>query len=219
MKAQIKRITKSIIKPNNKLSPDSVFSYWRNPNDEFNSPEVYALKEQEPRSKLVYELIGPILNTKDVKILELGCNVGRNLDYLLTKGYVHLTGIEISNHALQTGKRIYPLLFAYCKFINGSIEEFLPQLEPFDIIFSLATLEHIHNKTANSVFNSIAKQSTWIITIEDEKTHSPRHFPRNYKKEFEKRGFKQIYEKTNLQDYYLSSNFIARVFKKKEGFL
>ena len=216
MKAQIKRITKSLIKPNKKLSPNSVFSYWRDPNDEFNSPECYANKELEPRSKLVYELIGSILNTKDIRILELGCNVGRNLDYLLTKGYVNLTGIEISNHALQTGKKIYPLLFADCKYVNGPIEEILPQLEPFDIIFSLATLEHIHHKTANNVFDSIAKQSTWIITIEDEKTHSPRHFPRNYKKIFEKRGFNQIYEKTNLQDYYLSSSFIARMFKKKE---
>ena len=80
-------------------------------------------------------------------------------------------------------------------------------------------VKHVFGITGGAIvhtFDSIAKQSTWIITIEDEKTHSPRHFPRNYKKIFEKRGFNQIYEKTNLQDYYLSSSFIARMFKKKE---
>lgn len=200
---------------NKKLSHKGVLEYWKNCTDSCNSPERYAKNELEPRSELVYKLINRISRDKDLKILEVGCNVGRNLNYLFTRGYLYLTGIELSYNALEIGKLNYPLLFANCRFIPHSIENVTRDLDKFDIIFTLATLEHIHKKVSKKVFDSIAKHTKYIITIEDEKTNSPRHFPRNYKKIFERRGFKQISEKGNLGYHYLSTGFIARVFKKK----
>jgi len=43
------------------------------------------------------------------KILEIGCNVGRNLNHLYENGFKQLTGIEISENAINALKRMYPL--------------------------------------------------------------------------------------------------------------
>lgn len=217
MSEQLKAFVRSVIKPTKKLSHNGVLEYWKNPDDEYNSPESYLAIETLFRSKLVYFLINEsVSGNKNIKILELGCNVGRNLNYLFNRGYHNLTAIELSHNALKLGKQSYPNLFASCRIINNSIENCLDDLTDFDVIFSLATLEHIHKKVAKKVFDSIVQRTKFIITIEDEITDSHRHFPRNYKYIFEKRGFQQIYEKTNLQQCQLSGSFVARVFKKKK---
>jgi SAM-dependent methyltransferase len=68
----------------------------QNPNDKNNNPEGYLDNEITlRRSKYLYEVISKHFTT-DVKILELGSNVGRNLNYLYERGYKNLTGVEIA---------------------------------------------------------------------------------------------------------------------------
>ena len=67
------------------------------------------------------------------------------------------------------------------------------------------------------VFPEMARiVKNFLITIEDEKNMSLRHFPRNYETIFELCGLKQVesancYKKAGI----LSKNFFLRVFQKK----
>ena len=58
-------------------------------------------------------------------------------------------------------------------------------------------------------------QNKVLITVEDEKNVSDRHFPRNYMKIFESLGLRQVYEKHLSQNEGLNKKFYARVFVKQ----
>src|SRR4030042_417388 len=86
--------------------------------------------------------------------LELGCNCGRNLKFLQDDGYTNLTGIDISQEAIDYSKKVYPELNAY--LIVSPIEEIIDsfKLKSFDVVFTFAVLMHIHQHSA-WVFNKI----------------------------------------------------------------
>jgi len=75
----------------------------------------------------------------------LGCNVGRNLFCLWQAGYKNISGIELNKHALEVMRTSFPVIDRESIY-NGFLEDILPELEDrkFDIIFSLAVLEHVH---------------------------------------------------------------------------
>jgi 2-polyprenyl-3-methyl-5-hydroxy-6-metoxy-1,4-benzoquinol methylase len=98
---------------------------------------------------------------------------------------------------------------------NKPVEEVIKEFEDrqYDAVFTMAVLEHIHSDS-EWVFEEIVQVSKkYLITMEDERTVSWRHFPRQYKKIFEKVGTKQIEEiQCNKEDHGLGSSFYARVF-------
>jgi len=88
----------------------------------------------------------------------------------------------------------------------------------FDMIFTMALLQCLH-PSSEWVFKEITDRTTFLITIEDELEHSFawRHFPRNYKKVFERLGMKQIASIDCSSMTELGSQgegIIARVFVK-----
>jgi SAM-dependent methyltransferase len=62
---------------------------------------------------------------KNLKILELGCNIGINLEILKKLGFQNLYGLEINEKAIEIAKIKHP----DTQFFHGSIEEF-----DFDIL-------------------------------------------------------------------------------------
>jgi hypothetical protein len=98
---------------------------------------------------------------------------------------------------------------------NKSVEEVIKEFEDrrYEAIFTMAVLEHIHSDS-KWVFKEIVRVSKkYLITIEDERRVSWRHFPRHYRKIFEKVGMKQIEEiQCNKEDHGLRNSFYARVF-------
>jgi len=70
-------------------------SYWLLPPEEANKPEAYL--EGRGRSEYLTGLMKRFGNPENT-ILELGCNVGRNLLYLWQNGFVNLSGIEMNEH-------------------------------------------------------------------------------------------------------------------------
>lgn len=193
-------------------SVGEVHDYWRSPDDGDNRPEEYL--EGEGRCELLLELLGMRVG-RDGAILELGCNVGRNLNALARVGYENLTGIEISGRALDVGRAHFASLKGV-ELINGTLEEELVKLKKrgYDLVYSMAVLEHVHSES-EAVFAQIARISgRYVVTIEDERYESWRHFPRNYRKVFEGLGMEQIEEKNCLGIDGLNSYFFARVFEK-----
>ncbi|MDP1853042.1 MAG: methyltransferase domain-containing protein [Candidatus Omnitrophota bacterium] len=194
---------------------EELFDYWTSPNDGNNNPTEY-LKCRE-RSAFLLNLITKYLDKKD-RVLEIGCNVGRNLNELFCAGFNNLSGVEINKNAIEIMKTVYPNMAQVIKIYQGPVENFIGSFEDdsFDSVYTMAVLEHIHTDS-EFIFSHMARIARKIlVTIEDERGVSWRHFPRNYKKVFEDLGMRQIEEISLKQTKVegLDKKFFARVFKK-----
>lgn len=189
------------------VSIKDLHEHWKHP-DRWNNPEDYLIPIK--RSQYFYNKIKDII-PQHAKILELGCNVGRNLAFIRDRGYSNLTGVEINHDAIALGTQKGN--FGYVSVIESSIENyFKPMRLGFDLIFTMAVLEHLHPKTFR-LFQDMARATKYIITIEDEESKSFQHTPRNYKKIFEDFGMTQI-EEENCNHIFPGKQMIYRLFKK-----
>ena len=122
--------------------------YWLNPTSE-NLPHTYF--ECKGRSRmLVHTVKNKIALESDRTIIELGCNVGRNLRYLETAGYIHLTGIDVNPKALD-------MVTSNSCLMLGPIEKVLPTiLSPYGLVFTMAVLQHIPPEN-DKIFEHVAR--------------------------------------------------------------
>jgi len=196
-------------------SLDSLLEYWKKPSDGHNLPESYL--EGKPRSEFLVGLIDR-LAPASASILEVGCNVGRNLHYLFQAGFTNLTGIEISKEAVQLLQHTFPDMAKTITVHDVAAEEILPRLgtDAFRVVFTMAVLEHIHTDSEWLFGEIVRVTKDMLITIEDEEHLSWRHFPRNYRNIFEPLGMQQIYEQPCDEIPGLGTGFMARVFKKSQ---
>jgi pseudaminic acid biosynthesis-associated methylase len=95
---------------------------------------------------------------KSSKILELGCNVGLNLDTLKKIGFQNLTGLEINPQTTEIAKKRNPDI----NFINSSIEDFFEH-NKFDLVFTSGVLIHINPDSINKIITKIVGLSTKYI--------------------------------------------------------
>jgi 2-polyprenyl-3-methyl-5-hydroxy-6-metoxy-1,4-benzoquinol methylase len=191
------------------LSREKLYSYWKQPNDNWNSPELYL--QGHERSRFLIEIVKRYLNAEN-SILELGCNVGRNMQYLFDAGFRNLSGVEISTNALEIMKLKFPILAESSRIYNSTIEEWVQSYSSlrFDLIFAMAVLEHIH-WDSEWIFSELSKMSKYLIIIEDEINVSSRHFPRKYRDIFERLGMIQLEEVNCAHIKGLDEHFFARV--------
>jgi len=190
---------------------DSIHAYWRNP-DEDNNPLKYI--SVNDRSEYLLDSLKKLHIYPYSSILEIGCNVGRNLNHLYNNGYNNISGVEISKNALDLLNIEFPKLNA--ALFNSSIEDYFKEHEytKYDLIFTMAVLEHIH-KDSEWIFEEMVNNcNRYILTIEDEKSISWRHFPRNYNKIFSKLGMKQIHKEKCKKNSGLNNKFVLRIFCK-----
>jgi SAM-dependent methyltransferase len=194
-------------------NPEELRQYWKNPWDGSNLPASYL--KGEARSRFLSQLLKKY-TPAEASVLELGCNVGRNLQVLYMEGFRNLNGVEISEGAVKLLKESFPEMADHATIHTASIEETLGNMQnnEFDVVFTMAVLAHIHDQN-RWIFPEIARISkSLLITIEDERKVSWRHFPRNYKKIFERYGMKEIESMNCIDIEGLRSDFMARVFKK-----
>jgi len=197
-------------------SCSELHQYWRQPCDGYNLPEHF-LKQKE-RSLFLVKKVKEYVPL-NAKILEIGCNIGRNLSFLFRAGFENLAGVEISEKAVKLLKQYHPKMAYHAKIYNMPIEEKIRAFRDceFDIVFTMAVLEHIHTDS-KWIFSEMARITKgFLITIEDEHNVSWRHFTRNYKKVFESIGMKQI-EEINCREVCKLCNYVARVFKRESFF-
>jgi len=194
-------------------SRNELHQYWRQPWDGSNLPQGYL--EGKARSQFLVGIMKKYVNP-DAKILEIGCNVGRNLNYLFQDGFKKLEGIEISEKAVRLLKEAYPEMASHTNIYNIPVEEIIKDFRDceFDVVFTMAVLEHIHTDSEWVFHEMVRITKDFLIIIEDEHGLSWRHFPRNYKKVFDPLGMKQIEEINCGEVHGLGSNFFARIFKK-----
>ena len=170
-------------------------------------------KDGIEKSRFLWTLINTLTLKKDARILELGCNIGRNLNFLYQKGYTYLDGIELNKEAVRQSEKIFPNMKA--NIMNYMVEDYFDYtIAKYNLIFTMAVLEHLP-KESEWVFGEIVKRTDYLITVEDEKSINKICFPRNYKKIFENLGMIQLYEFTcDGVHPSLHKGFKARIFTK-----
>ncbi len=169
--------------------------YWISPDNGQNNPILY-LDGGKKGFKRTEELVKRMeeLGLKNPKILEIGCNAGRNLNALHEAGYTNLTAIEISDKAVQVLRQNYPRL-KDVEIKIGAAEELLTEFDDnsFDIVYTMAVLQHIHPKSIDRVISNICRVSKSFCLIHECETHAEwKHFPRSYRLGFMKFGFNHI---------------------------
>jgi len=200
------------------LSREKVHSYWKddvnlltNPNN----PEGY--RNESHRSEFLYEQIKSLNVTHDDTILEIGCNIGRNLNYLYQQGFHNLHGIEINPHAILLMKKYYPEMASHSTILVGSVEDKIKEIKEKQMLvtFSMAVLEHIH-PTSDFIFAEMSRiTSHYLMTIELENSYTPKVYPRDYGKIFTALGWNMILNKPVDKSDLASSGYIIRIFSRK----
>ena len=189
--------------------------YWKSPNDGMNDPELYYHPENWPRSVQLCNIIRKLIPAEEEpSILEIGCNVGRNLIMLYFAQYSNLAAIEISHEAICLMRKTFPASMNF-DIKAGAVEERIYDIRDssFDIVFTMAVLQHLPSESEH-VFAELARVcDKYLITIEDEKHKSWRHFPRRYDTVFADLGMKQV--KVIKKVDGLSSKFCCRIFRKE----
>jgi len=187
-------------------------NYWMNPADE-NQPERYLAETRNGRTALLLEMCRDAGVKHHHRILEIGCNVGRNLNALWLDGYNSLAGIEINSDAVEKMFHFFPDLKPFTYIWNGSIEDYIRSVPQNDLILSMTVLMHLHPESEWVFEEMVGKTNRWIITFEDECDHnSERILSRNYKDIFENLGMKCIRTETKIPG--MSAVYTARVFEK-----
>ena len=189
---------------------DRVEKRWREqtPGDSSRDPLLYV--EHDESVDLLFMEILSFLD-EDANILEIGCNAGRNLNYLYSKGFKRLTGIEIGAKAEEAMKEYFPDAYKSTKYIVGNAYEELLRLPSshYDLVFVHSVLVNIAPRW-NAIFKEMARVSkSYVLTMESEGSYLA--YPRDFEKMFKKVGLKQIlYKFYNLsgERRILSPQFI-----------
>jgi len=209
-----------------KISPmksrKKLHEYWESrsdsediPFDRSNLPESYI--DDSGRTKFLFDIVSEHTEKSD-SILELGCNVGRNLNFLHKNGWWNLTSVEINAHALDMLKSEFPTLYQHAEFYNSPIENQITEFEDdeFDVCFTMAVLEHIHPESEWIFEEMVRVSSKYIILIEDEISITWRHEPRRYAKLFSDLGcdlIETIPRKEFPENVDLGHGFKAHILK------
>ena len=83
--------------------------YWHNASEKsVHSFQYY--KELNYEAKFLLNKVKKYSLSKNSKILDLGCNVGRHLNFLKKNGYRNLYGVDIGKLAIKNSKKFFPNL-------------------------------------------------------------------------------------------------------------
>ncbi len=169
-------------------------SVWRNQNVGLEKDPLHFVELDEV-VELMFDDVLPFLE-KDSKILEIGCNAGRSLNYLYSLGYRDLTGIEIGAEAENIMKEYFPETYKSTRYIVGHAYDEIRRLpsDRFDLVFCRAVMMNISPRW-NKIFKEMSRISKgFILMMEREGSYTA--YPRDFEKMFKKVGQKQIVYKS-----------------------
>jgi len=129
----------------------------RNPMSANEEDDVFVKTYGTPRSTLNTVFFREI--NHDVKILEVGCNVGTQLMLLQEMGFKHLYGIDVQRYAVEKSKSLASDL----DIIVGSARDIPFKDGWFDLIMTSGLLIHINPKELPEVMGEIYRCSKRYI--------------------------------------------------------
>jgi SAM-dependent methyltransferase len=109
-------------------------------------------KTQEELTEIALSLSSPFSNNLSLSVLDIGCGTGFSLEYLKTKGYFSLKGIDPSREMIKIAKS---------KKLDvkiGGFQDLSKIYEKYDLILSISALQWvISNKSEIEIKNIIKK--------------------------------------------------------------
>ena len=149
---------------------------------------------------------------KKIKILEVGCNIGNQLNCLYKMGFKNLYGIELQKECLK----IIEKKKKFIKVVNGSADYLPFKNNSFDLVFTNNVLIHISPKEINNVVDEIYRTtSKWIWGFEYYLENHKEIVYRNKKKLLWKANFSEIFKKKGGLKV-LKEKFFQNVSSKNE---
>ena len=165
----------------------------RNPLTIQDVEDSYKKKYGTTRTNINEEFLFDI--NKDVKILEVGCNIGNQLILLKEMGFKNLYGIEISAYAIGVAEG--RMEREGINLIKGSALDIPFREEYFDLVYTSGVLIHIHPEHIEKAISEIyrcSKRYIWGLEYYAESYQEIVY--RGHKDLLWKTDFSKIYQKT-----------------------
>ena len=177
--------------------------FWRNPdtyarNEKevgFGEPSFYAEAQFNYISEQIVRMLELVEADKAWKVLEVGCNCGRNMDHMLRAGYEDIEGVEINPKAVEYAREHFPEVASGMTVSDA--QSFLATKPPgsYDLIYTQSVLMHVPPED-DYLFEQMARvagKMLFISEVEVQAGNLLRHkFNRNYREVFEALGWRQI---------------------------
>jgi pseudaminic acid biosynthesis-associated methylase len=129
----------------------------RNPSNMNDMDKLYIELFNISRTDINKEVIGNI--DKNIKILEVGCNTGAQLNILKNMGFIDLHGLELSIEPLLEAKKLHPKL----NLIQGNAINTPYKDKYFDMVFTSGVLIHINEENLNKAMDEMYRVSKKYI--------------------------------------------------------
>jgi len=165
---------------------------------EYTDRNALSLQEMESLYKRNYGITRTEMNSKflgnldrDIKVLEVGSNIGNQLLCLQEAGFKNLYGIELQSYAVELSKSRTKGV----NIIQGSAFDIPFRDDFFDLVFTSGLLIHIAPDDINAVLDEIyrcTKQYIWCFEY-----YSDEYTQINY------RGQADLLWKTNFSKLFL----------------
>jgi SAM-dependent methyltransferase len=177
-------------------APDKLHACWTRCAPEGDVPEDFI--GPVGRSEALCRLMENV--PKDAWILEIGCNVGRNLAYLRERGYAKLKASEISPHTVDLLRRTYPSLSDVPVSVGPAQARLVTLADKsFDLVFATAVLVAIH-PDHSAVRGHMARIAREILTVEPRGFSSRNYYPHDVPAVFPARGF-ELTRTARMEDF------------------
>lgn len=151
-------------------------------------PTVAAFEGIDPASQAQMDEIMALVPDRHAAILDLGCNVGRHLDYLYRQGYRNLRGVDWSVTAIRDMAQRYPETHDNSQVASASFRDFLTSsgAEPVDLVYTRgATFELVH--PGFPLIHHVCRiAKRYAVLVISEAGHA---YPRFWEYEFAREGF------------------------------
>ena len=182
--------------------------YWHSA-DERSRHSFKNYRDLNYEAKLLLKKVNEYSINKKIKILDLGCNIGRHLNYLRKLKYNNLYGVDIGKLPIKKSKIFFSNL-KKVKLNCSSFENYLYKTKNsfFDIIYTHGATIEMTKPTFPLIFqiSRVLKNGGHFILLIDENGHS---YPRFWRYEFKKHNLITLYDKN------LVGNHTIFVLKKK----
>jgi SAM-dependent methyltransferase len=172
--------------------------------------------ELEEDSKVLLSEITSCAKPQD-RVLDLGCNVGRELNHLWELGFRDLTGVEIGEAPVRAMKEVFPEMAGGSRIINRSMTEAIVEFgdAEFDLVYAHGSLVSLSARE-QFVFDEMVRVTRClIVTLENE--WSGMLFPRDFGRVFTSRGMTQVLERevrVSAPENGRQKKSMLRIFKK-----
>lgn len=174
----------------------------RNPKSIQDLDALYLKNFGITRTSLNREFLENI--SRDIKVLEVGSNIGAQLIGLQELGFKNLIGIEISGNAVEESKK----LTRNISFLKSDALDIPFKDNFFDLVFTSGLLIHIHPQDLNKAIDEIYRTSKKCIWCWE-------YFSENCQ-EIEYRGNKNLLWKNDFIRLFLERHPDLKIVKEKK---